>query len=68
LNASYRVETECSPIESEMVAVTLPGKLSIVNKETLRELFTTIQPIFNAAKGLKVILMTPLSRYLWNRC
>jgi hypothetical protein len=39
-----------------------------VNRDTLRELFSSLQPVFSAAKNFKCILLSPLPRYLWNRC
>jgi hypothetical protein len=44
------------------------GELSVVNRDTLRELFSSLQPVFSAAKNFKCILLSPLPRYLWNRC
>jgi hypothetical protein len=44
------------------------GELSVVNRDTLRELFSLLQPVFNAANNFKCILLSPLPRYLWNRC
>jgi hypothetical protein len=44
------------------------GELSIVNRDTLRELFSSLQPIFKADKNFQCILLSPLPRYLWSRC
>jgi lysophospholipase L1-like esterase len=44
------------------------GELSVVNRDTLRELFSSLQPVFKAAKNFPCILLSPLPRYLWNRC
>jgi hypothetical protein len=44
------------------------GEMCIVNRDTLRELFSSLQPIFKAAKNFQCILLNPLPRYLWNRC
>jgi hypothetical protein len=43
------------------------GELGVIGKDTLREHFMAMQPIFRAIKGFKLVL-TPLPRYLWNRC
>jgi hypothetical protein len=40
------------------------GELVVVNKDTLRELFASLNPVFRACKGLQCIVMTPLPRYL----
>jgi hypothetical protein len=34
----------------------------------VREHFLTLQPLFKAIKNFKVIMLTPLPRYLWHRC
>lgn len=44
------------------------GELVVTGKDSLRDLFLALQPIFKIVKGFKVIILTPLSRYLWNRC
>jgi hypothetical protein len=44
------------------------GELSVVNRDTLRELFSSLQPVFKAAKSFQCILLSPLPRYLWSRC
>jgi hypothetical protein len=44
------------------------GELCVVNHDTLRELFSAIQPIFKVVRGFQCILLTPLPRYLWTRC
>jgi hypothetical protein len=44
------------------------GELSVVNRDTLRELFSSMQPVFKVAKSFQCILLSPLPRYLWNRC
>jgi hypothetical protein len=44
------------------------GELHVVNRDTVRELFSTLQPIFRAVREFKTILLTPLPRYLWSRC
>ncbi len=43
------------------------GELGVIRKDTLREHFMAMQPIFRAVKGFKVLVLTPLPRYLWNR-
>ncbi len=40
----------------------------MIGKETLREHFLTLQPLFKTVKNFKVIVLTPLPRYLWHRC
>jgi hypothetical protein len=40
----------------------------VVNKDMLRELFYSLQPIFKACRGLQCIVLSPLPRYLWRRC
>jgi hypothetical protein len=44
------------------------GELCVVNRDTLRELFSAIQPILRAIRNFQSILLTPLPRYLWTRC
>ncbi len=44
------------------------GKLSVIGKESLREYFMMMQPIFKACKDHKVIVVSPLPRYVWARC
>jgi hypothetical protein len=44
------------------------GELVVIGKDSLRELFLALQPIFKAVRAFKVIVLTPLPRYLWNRC
>jgi hypothetical protein len=44
------------------------GELGVIGKDTLREHFMAMQPIFRAVKGFRVLVLTPLPRYLWNRC
>ncbi len=39
------------------------GELSVIGKDTLRDHFLALQPIFRAVCGFK----TPLPRYIWNR-
>lgn len=50
MSASYR--TAVLPRRERDDRYHAPGKLSIVNKETLRDLFTTIQPIFKVARSI----------------
>jgi hypothetical protein len=38
------------------------GELCVVNRDTLCELFSAIQPIFKVARGFKCILLTPASK------
>ncbi len=40
----------------------------MIGKDTLREHFLSLQPLFKTAKNFKVIVLTPLPRYLWHRC
>jgi hypothetical protein len=44
------------------------GELSVVNRDTLRDLFSSLQPIFKVTKNFQCILLSPLPRYLWSRC
>jgi hypothetical protein len=44
------------------------GELAVIGKDTLREHFLALQPVFKAVRAFKVIVLTPLPRYLWNRC
>ncbi len=44
------------------------GELAVIGKDTLREHFLALQPIFKVVRAFKVIVLTPLPRYLWNRC
>jgi hypothetical protein len=44
------------------------GELCVIGKDSLREHFLTLQPVFKTVKGYKVIMLTRLPRYLWNRC
>jgi hypothetical protein len=44
------------------------GELCVVNRDTLRELFSTIQPILRVSRNFQCIMLTPLPRYLWTRC
>jgi hypothetical protein len=44
------------------------GELYVIGKDSLREYFMALQPIFKALKGYKCLVLTPLPRYLWNRC
>jgi hypothetical protein len=45
-----------------------PGEISVIGKDTLREYFMLLQPIFKVCKDYKVICVSPLPRYLWTRC
>ncbi len=44
------------------------GDLGVVNRDTVRELFSIMQPLFRAVWEFKCIILTPLPRYLWSRC
>ncbi len=44
------------------------GELSVIGKDSLREYFMLMQPIFEACKDYKVIFVSPLPRYAWARC
>ncbi len=44
------------------------GELYVIGKDTLREYFMALQPLFKALKGFKCLVLTRLPRYLWNRC
>ncbi len=45
-----------------------PGVPSIINKESLREHFRPIQPIFRSVKCFKALVLSPLPCYPWARC
>jgi hypothetical protein len=40
----------------------------MIGKDTLREHLVALQPLFKVVKNFKVIVLTPMPRYLWNRC
>jgi hypothetical protein len=44
------------------------GVLRVIGKESLRELFMHMQPVFRAIKGFRGIILSPLPRYIWHRC
>jgi hypothetical protein len=44
------------------------GELVVVNKDTLRELFETLQTVFRASRGFQCTVLSPLPRYLWATC
>jgi hypothetical protein len=43
------------------------GELKVIHKDSLRELFMKMLPVFKAIKGFRGIILSPLPRYLWNR-
>ncbi len=43
------------------------GELCVIGKDTLCEHFLTLQPLFKIVKNFKVIVLTPLPKYLWHR-
>jgi hypothetical protein len=45
-----------------------PGALRVIGKDSLRDLFMLMQPIFKAIKGFRAIILSPLPRYIWHRC
>jgi hypothetical protein len=45
-----------------------PGCLKVIGKDSLRDLFMLMQPVFKTVKNFSVIVLSPLPRYLWNRC
>jgi hypothetical protein len=45
-----------------------PGELKVIGKDSLRNLFMLLQPVFKAIKGFKGIILSPMPRYLWQRC
>jgi hypothetical protein len=45
-----------------------PGTLKVIGKDSLRDLFMKMQPIFKIVKNFNVVLLSPLPRYLWHRC
>jgi hypothetical protein len=40
-----------------------PGELRVIGKDSLRDLFMLLQPVFKAIKGFKGIILSPLPRY-----
>ncbi len=44
------------------------SKLKVIGKDSLREFFMKMQPVFKTIKGFRGIVFSPLSRYLWIRC
>jgi hypothetical protein len=44
------------------------GELKMISKEDMKELFILIIPLIKAAKGMKVIIMSPMPRYLIAKC
>jgi hypothetical protein len=44
------------------------GELKMISKEDMKELFILILPLIKAARGLKVIIMGPMPRYLIAKC
>jgi hypothetical protein len=45
-----------------------PGNLKVIGKDSLRELFMLMQPVFKILKNFSVVVLSPLPRYLWHRC
>jgi hypothetical protein len=45
-----------------------PGELKVIEKDSLRDLFMMLQPVFRAIKGFTGIILSSLPRYLWHRC
>jgi hypothetical protein len=71
-NVSYECKTEFGdrllPRKSGDGRYHAPGELSVIGKDTLREYFMLLQPIFRACKDYKIICVSPLPRYVWARC
>jgi hypothetical protein len=44
------------------------GELKLISKEDMKELFLLILPQIKAARGMKVIIMGPMPRYLIAKC
>ncbi len=40
----------------------------MIGKDSLRELFMLMQPVFKAIKSYRGIILSPLPRYIWHRC
>jgi hypothetical protein len=45
-----------------------PGYLKVIGKDSLRELFMKMQPVFKIVKNFSVVVLSPLPRYLWHCC
>jgi hypothetical protein len=45
-----------------------PGYLKVIGKDSLRDLFMIMQPVFKVLKNFSAIILSPLPRYLWHRC
>jgi hypothetical protein len=45
-----------------------PGNLKVIGKDSLRDLFMNLQPVFKAVKNFSCLILSPLPRYLWHRC
>jgi hypothetical protein len=43
-----------------------PGCLKVIGKDSLRELFMKMQPVFKTVKNFSVVVLSPLPRYLWH--
>jgi hypothetical protein len=71
-NVSYECKNEFGdrllPRKSSDGRYHAPGEISVIGKDTLREYFMMLQPIFRACKDYKVICVSPLPRYVWARC
>jgi hypothetical protein len=71
-NVSYECRNEFGdrllPRKSSDGRYHAPGEISVIGKDTLREYFMMLQPIFKSCKDYKVICVSPLPRYVWARC
>jgi hypothetical protein len=45
-----------------------PGSLRVIGKDSLRDLFMNLQPVFKAMKNFRGLILSLLPRYLWHRC
>jgi hypothetical protein len=43
-------------------------ELRVIGKDSLRDLFMLMQPVFKAIKGYRGIILSPMPRYIWHRC
>jgi hypothetical protein len=54
--------TNINTARARMAGSHTEGELALINRETLHKYFLIIQPIFKAACGMKILLLTPLPR------
>jgi hypothetical protein len=44
------------------------GTVRVIGKDSLRDLFMNLQPVFKAMKNFRGLILSLLPRYLWHRC